>query len=254
MEFLIGILCGVILSLLFSFGPAFFGLIQNSIQHGFRRATVFAVGVSLSDIVVVFLMLTVLQNVDMAAVMHNVYVALIGGIGIAAIGVHSFRKKASVTKGTNGHAKLKFSDNESLGTLLLHGFLLNILNPFIWVYWISIITFLSVEADLEAGERYVFFAGLLIATLGCDMLKCRLASLLQTWFTARVLNLFNKVTGLVLMAFGVYMVVSMILYQTNPKIREKEQESTPQSTRIIQSLHNHMGRDTNRSSDTAFYK
>ena len=149
---------------------------------------------------------------------------------------------------------LSFAGGEHTWQLIIHGFLLNFLNPFIWIYWISIITFLSAEADLKAGERYIFFAGLLIATLGCDMLKCRLASLLQTWFTARILNLFNKITGLILVAFGIYMVVSMALYQTNPKIREKEQGTTPQSTKIIQSLHNHMGRDTGRVADTAFYK
>lgn len=254
MEFLIGILCGVILSWLFSFGPAFFGLIQNSIHHGFRRATAFAVGVSLSDVVVVFLMLTVLQNVDMGSVMHNVYVALICGVGISYIGIRTFRKKAIVKKGGGGSSKFSMSGTERTWQLMLNGFLLNILNPFIWIYWISVISFVSAEADMTTAERYIFFAGLLFATLGCDMLKCRLASLLQTWFTARVLNLFNKITGLVLIGFGVYMVVSMVLYQTNPKIREKEQENTPQSTKIMQSLHHHMNRDTGRHADTIYFR
>lgn len=254
MEFLIGILCGVILSLLFSFGPAFFGLIQNSIHHGFRRAIAFAIGVSLSDVVVVFLMLTVLQNVDMGAVMHNVYVALIGGVGISFIGIRTFRKKAVAAKGNNGSAKFSMSGTERTWQLMLNGFLLNILNPFIWIYWISVISFVSAEADMTNAERYIFFTGLLVATLGCDMLKCRLASLLQTWFTARILNLFNKITGVVLVGFGVYMVVSMVLYQTNPKIREKEQESTPQSAKIIQSLHNHMGHETGRHPDTVYFR
>ena len=61
---------------------------------------------------------------------------------------------------------------------------------------------------------------------------------------------FNKGTGVVLIAFGIYMVVSMIVYQTNPKVREKEQESMPQSTKIIQSLHNHVSRDSNHMTKT----
>lgn len=254
MELLIGILCGIVLSMLFSFGPAFFGLIQNSIHHGFRRATAFAVGVSLSDVVVVFLMLTVLKNVDMEVVMHNVYVALIGGVGIALIGLHTFRKKATVEVDKKGHLKFRNVEPTHTWQLIGHGFLLNILNPFIWIYWISIITFLSGEVGLESSERYIFFAGLLAATLGCDILKCRLASLLQAWFTARVLNTFNKATGLVLVGFGVYMIVSMLLYQTNPKIREREQEATPQSTRIIQSLHSHMVKDSAKRADTVYFK
>ncbi len=247
MELLIGILCGIALSLFFSFGPAFFGLIQNSIEHGFRRAMAFAIGVSLSDVVVVGLMLTVLKNVDMEAVMHNVYVASICGAGIAAMGVYTFRKKGRIRRDKNGRLHLISASKVGRRHILLQGFLLNFLNPFIWVYWISVITLLSGEVGLNGTERYWFFGGLLAATLGCDLLKCRLASLLQQWFTPRVMIGFNKGTGVVLIAFGIYMVVSMIVYQTNPKLREKEQESMPQGTKLIQTLHNHVGKDSNNA-------
>ena len=254
MELIIGILCGIALSLFFSFGPAFFGLIQNSIEHGFRRAMAFAVGVSLSDILVVFLMLTVFKNVDMEAALHNIYVALIGGAGIIVMGVYTFRKKTKPASGKHGHMKFKSLENVGRKQLLLHGFLLNILNPFIWVYWVSVITLLSGEVGLYGAERYVFFAGLLGATLGCDLLKCRLAAMLQQLITAKVLNIFNRVTGLILIAFGVYLIVAMVVYQTNPKVREKEQEKVPQSTKIIQSLHNQVGKDSARRADTVYLK
>lgn len=213
----------------------------------------FVAGVSLSDIIIVFLMLTVLQNVDMAAVMHNIYVAVISGVGIIWMGIHTFRKKTMDTTDKKSHRRFREMDITHRWQLAMHGFLLNVLNPFIWVYWISVVAVLSGEAELEAGERYVFFAGLLIATLGCDLLKCRLASLLQTYFTARRMNFFNKVTGVVLVAFGVYMIVSMIVYQTSPTARAKEQEVTPQPTRIIQTLHNHMAKDSSKR-DTVYFQ
>ena len=252
MELLIGILCGIALSLFFSFGPAFFGLIQSSIQHGFKRAVSFVIGVSLSDIVVVFLMLTVLKNLDMVATMHNIYVASIGGVGIIIMGIYTFHKKAMAPK--DKKSRLRFRDDEDTRTwhLVLHGFLLNILNPFIWIYWISVITVLSAEVQLQPTERYIFFAGLLLATTGCDILKCRLASLLQMWFTVRRLNFFNKVTGVILMIFGVYMIASMVVYQTSPKAREREQDHAPQSTRIIQTLHNHIVKDSSKRADTLY--
>ena len=230
----LGILCGIALSLFFSFGPAFFGLIQNSIQHGFRKAMAFAVGVSLSDIAVVFLMLTVLKNVDMEAALHNVYIASIGGAAIAAMGIYNFRKKAVAAADAKSRVKFRDDGNTRIRHLVLQGFMLNFFNPFIWIYWVSVVALLSGELELVAIESYVFFAGLLAGTLGCDLLKCRLASLLQTWFTARVLNVFNKGVGLLLIAFAIYLVTAMILYQTNPKIREKEQETTPQGTKFIE--------------------
>ena len=47
----------------------------------------FAAGVSLSDIIIVMLMLTVLQNFDLSDLLHNVYVASIGGAAIGFFGV-----------------------------------------------------------------------------------------------------------------------------------------------------------------------
>lgn len=216
MEILIGIICGVLLSLLFSLGPAFFSLIQNSIHHGFKKAISFAAGVSLSDILIVMLMLTVLSNLDfndLTAILHNVYVSIIGSVATAVFAILTWRSQ--VKKATVPGSRLKFSVDHVTHhwQLLLSGFLLNVLNPLIWIYWLSIITFLSAEMSLSITQRYFFFIGMLLAVFGTDILKCRLAAMLQHWFTARIMNIFNRVTGAVLMAFSIYLLVSMVVYQ-----------------------------------------
>lgn len=244
MEILIGIVCGVLLSLIFSVGPAFFSLIQNSIHHGYKKAVWYAVGVSVSDIVVVSLILTVLSNVNMNALLHNIWVGSIGGLAIGIFGVRTFRCKTR--KETRAGSRLRFQAEQATSNwqLVLSGLLMNGLNPLIWVYWVTIITFLSAEMDLTLSARYLFFCGMLLASLATDIAKCRLAAMMQTFFTARRMNLFNKLMGSILIAFALYLVISMVLYQTNPRIRAKEGEKKPQSTRIIQTLHNHMMRDT----------
>jgi predicted membrane protein len=135
----------------------------------------------------------------------------------------------------------------------LKGFLLNILNPLIWLYWVSIITFLSAEMDLSVVERYYFFIGMLLAVFGTDVLKCRLAAMLQHWFTARIMNIFNKITGLILIAFSFYLVISMIVYQTKG---EDAASQNIQKTGIVQKVHDLMRRDSSeiatRKSDTAY--
>ena len=50
-----------------------------------------------------------------------------------------------------------------------------------------------------------------MTTLGLDVLKCKLASLLQRFLTARVLDIFNKAVGTILVAFAVYLVVSLLV-------------------------------------------
>ena len=86
-ELLLGIVCGIALSLFFSFGPAFFSQLQSSIQYGYRKAFPFAFGVSAGDIIIVFLMLTVLKNVELYEILHNTYVAIIGGAVLSAMGI-----------------------------------------------------------------------------------------------------------------------------------------------------------------------
>lgn len=248
MEFLIGIICGVLLSLFFSLGPAFFSLIQNSIHHGFRKAVSFAAGVSLSDVIIVLLMLTVLSNLDLSALLHNVYVSIIGGFATAIFGVLTYRSK--VKSAGSGEGRLKFSsiDVTHRWQLMLKGFLLNILNPLIWLYWVSIITFLSAEMSLTVRDRYFFFIGMLLAVFGTDVLKCRLAAMLQHWFTARIMNVFNKITGIILIAFSLYLVISMIRYQTG----HVDNDANMQKTGLVQKVHNMVKRDTaDKANETA---
>ena len=241
MEFLVGIICGVLLSLFFSLGPAFFSLIQNSIHHGFRKAVSFAAGVSLSDVIIVLLMLTVLSNLDLNALLHNVYVSIIGGVATGIFGVLTYRSKVKSTASADNRLKFSTEHVTHRWELMLKGFLLNILNPLIWLYWVSIITFLSAEMNLSVRERYFFFVGMLLAVFGTDVLKCRLAAMLQHWFTARIMNIFNKITGLILIAFSIYLVVSMILYRTG----RVDESSNLQQTGLVQKVHNMVKRDTN---------
>lgn len=236
------------MSTFFSIGPAFFSLIQNSIHHGFKKAVYFAAGVSLSDVIIVLLMLTVLSNLDLNALLHNVYVSIIGGVATGVFGVLTYRSK--VKSAGNSGERLKFSTEQATHRwqLTLSGFLLNILNPLIWLYWVSVVTFLSAEMDLSVSDRYWFFLGLLMSVFGTDVLKARLAAMLQHWFTARIMNVFNKITGIILIAFSLYLIISMIRYQA---FGIEDTSSIEKKTSIVGKVsHFVRGDDTSKNGDT----
>lgn len=237
-ELLLGIVCGIALSLFFSFGPAFFSQLRTSIQYGYRKSYPFAFGVSAGDVLIVFLMLTVLKNVDLFELLHNVWVASIGGAFLVAMGIYFFRKEVTSLEDEEKHIKFQSKGGDPRRrTIFMQGFLINLVNPLIWIYWVSVIALLTGELNLSVAERYVFFLGVLGSTLGLDILKCKLASLLQQIVTAKLLNITNKVCAVVMFVFAGYMVVSMALYQLSPKVREHEQQSTPQSTQMIKKIH-----------------
>lgn len=238
MVLLFGILCGIALSLFFSFGPAFFSQLQTSVHYGFHRSVPFAFGVCASDTLIVFLMLTVLKGVDLFAVLRNVYVASAAGAVMIIMGIYTFRKKTEITTSTNDSTiKFKIEDAPRRITVLLRGFVINFINPFIWIFWVTIIALISGEFDIPTNsvKMYVFFIGELGATLGLDILKCKLASLLQRVITAKVMNIVNKCTGVILVIFAGYLVVSMMVYQLDSKAHEKEQQSG--STEMIKKIH-----------------
>ena len=246
MEILIGILCGLVLALFFSFGPTFFGLIQNSIQYGFRKGVAFEIGVNASDILIVLLMLTLLKSVDMATIMHNPYVAFIGGGVIIVLGFIIMLRKPTRREGN----KLVFEGVPRGREVAVHGFALNALNPTVWLYWITLITFLSAEVGLTAGERYLFFISLLLTELGVGILKCRLASLLQNIISGKMLAVVNKVLGSVLVGIGIYLIVSMLVRMHHPDIPRKD--AAESATQLIQRIHS-VARDSSASREDTLY-
>ena len=71
--------------------------------------------------------------------------------------------------------------------------------------------------------------------------------MLQHWFTARIMNIFNKITGIILIAFSVYLIVSMIRYQTG----SVDDTQNLKKTSIVQKVHNFMKGDSNsKTADT----
>lgn len=259
MELLFGIICGALMSLIFSVGPAFFSLIQHSINHGFKKAISFALGVSLSDILIVLLMLTVLSNYNLDELFSDdcvrIPVLLVGSVTTAIFAVLTYRSRVKSNASDDGRLKFITEHVASRWKLTLSGFLLNILNPLIWLYWITLVTFFSARFELSVSDRYLFFSGLMLAVFGTDVLKCRLAAMLQHWFTARIMNIFNKVTGCILVAFSVYLVVSIfvpwkgdsvkhVMENVNSAMRHKPRQAAADSCADADTVRYSAGADT----------
>lgn len=216
MELLLGVFSGILLSLFFSFGPAFFSLLQTSIHYGYKRAAPFAFGVFVADFFIVFLMLTVLKNVDMYGVLHNKWVASIAGVVILAMGVYTLFKRPALPRVSAESTEVKPIPVEKRRYVFIRGFVLNFVNPLIWIYWVSMIALMLGETGATSSEVYVFFAGLLGATLSMDLIKCKTASLFHRIITDRVLFIINIVVGIILIAFAFYVVFSMVLFHNDP--------------------------------------
>ena len=129
-----GILLGLFLA--FSIGPAFFALINTGISYGFRSGAALAFGIFFSDLF--FVLVTVsLIHFGMSDLLTDpksqAFLGVIGGIVLIVYGAFHF---------VNKNIKVDEENNLSIKTpkaylLLIKGFLLNMFNPFVWIFWIA---------------------------------------------------------------------------------------------------------------------
>jgi len=82
------------------------------------------------------------------------------------------------------------------------GMIINLLNPFLLVFWISLIS--VVEANYsydDKGNRY-FFLGVLTISLILDISKSLLARKLKDLIQPKVISSVNKILSIVMLLFS----------------------------------------------------
>ncbi len=186
----------------FAIGPSFFLLIQNSIEHEFKKGTLIAIGISLSDISFVTLILVgfsaIISDPD-----HTVAFSYIGAGILAAFGIYSLVKKAKITNEETikpGHGLIRFAAK---------GFLINIFNPAIILFWITLSSTISTTYSYSWQDKRAFFAGMLITMLSADLAKAFLANRIRELITVKGVRLMNRLIGFILIGFGLSLVIKI---------------------------------------------
>ena len=217
------IVLGLTLSIVFGFGPAFITLIQTSIHRGFRSAAWFALGVCLNDVLMVSL--CVLTSIQVVANNDREMFLFSMGAGIILIlfGIFTYTRKVKednfkgIKERTDeiiDETKEIFKNEDDTPrwfVFLGKGFVLNILNPFVWIFWFSTV---AITAGNMGGDKLktLGFFGIMLATcLGCDLLKAKGASFLKRFFNAKRIRIMNIVIGVGLVLFGLYFIVNGII-------------------------------------------
>lgn len=201
-----GVGFGVTLS--FVAGPAMFALIQTSLTNGFKAGVHLALGISLSDIFMVFLTLLGFSSL-MDNPQSKMILSIAGGIVMVLFGVYTYMRK-TVSKDPVIASTVEFKKKKtSYLPYIGKGFLFNIANPSVWVYWLIPV---GIASSFTAREQsYLFMISLLVTILSFDILKCAISYKLKTILTPNILHIVNKVVGVILMAVGVYFIVSEFL-------------------------------------------
>lgn len=206
------ILEGVILgfTLAFLIGPAFFSLVQTSIHRGFNSGIQFAIGIALSDLTLVALSyLGALQFLNDAA--NQFVVGIVGGFVLIGFGLVTFFRKYKIHHQPNIEVRVSVRSGKFV-KYILKGYFMNILNPFLLIFWIGVMGFVSTKYGVANKEVSLFFAAAIGTVFLTDTFKCMIAHRIKRYLNLSILTWVNRLVGILLTIFGVVMFVRVFYY------------------------------------------
>lgn len=198
----------IILLLTFSFGPAFFALINAGIREGYKHGSMLAVGIVLSDFMLC-VGVCVLIHFGAGNVLNSEKAqeisSIVGGIILIIFGITYFIRKHAKTDET-----IEVGLQPSSIFLIVKGFLLNLFNPAVWLLWLANATAIGKTMDYSLVKMITFFLVVLSIVLGIELGKVFLAGKIKHYLTERTMHLVNYVTGSALMVFGVILIFKYV--------------------------------------------
>ncbi len=196
----------IIILLTFSFGPAFFALINTGIKFGYRTGSFLATGVVMSDLFLCILV-CLLVHFGMANLLHSestqTLFATIGGGILIVFGAFFFKKHPVKTDET---IEIERNELPSPKLMLLKGFFLNLFNPTVWLLWLANVTAISKTLDYSMLKMMLFFSVILAAVLAVELFKVKLAAKIKHILTDKIMTVVNYITGIALIIFGIILI------------------------------------------------
>lgn len=199
---LLGMGAGLISS--FLTGPVFFAMIKTSIERGFKAGFSLAVGVIFSDVILIGLVLFGSQFLEYQASFDK-YVGIIGGIFLLAVGIYYLFATVSINYEENKLVKV------SKRGYLLKGFLMCILTPSTLMFWIIVTNIISIKLNNMFYEKLLCFIIAMATQLTIDGLKSYYSSKLRYRIKESALVMLNKIAGIIIILFAIWLVVKTYL-------------------------------------------
>ena len=191
--------------LAFMLGPAFFVLIETSIEKGFRAATFFDLGVIFSDII--FILIAYFSSYQLLENINNqpgLYV--FGGTLLSLYGASNFIKKTTAQTTT-----IKEKNQANYTGLFVKGFLLNIINIGVLVFWLGLVIVVTPNLGGNYKRVIVFFSTLIVSYFLTDLIKILLAKRMKSYLKKENIKKAKKAFGILIFVFGLFLIIKGFL-------------------------------------------
>lgn len=194
--------------LAFLVGPIVFALIQTSLEYGYKFGLLVGLGIWLSDVCIILLVYNSLNWISSVITHPNfeMFVALIGGLILLAVGLAAFFSKKKVS--FERTRSLQINGDAFLS--LVKGVLINTVNPFTIIFWLGISTKILLADKTNAQDAFYFFAGIISVLVVTDSFKVLMADKLRSYMQPHILIRVRKISGVIFIGFGLFMLLKGI--------------------------------------------
>lgn len=197
-----GMALGMVLSV--SIGPIFFALVQTSIREGLAPGVLVATGIWVSDYL--FILFTFLGLSQLSSLRDNPTFAmifgLVGGLFLIGFGIVLFVRKPISLESLGSVPRRQ----TSIFSLWVQGFLVNTINPFTILFWLTTMTDGVVGRSFGTKEVLFFFGGIMGTIMFTDFLKAYFADKIRHKLKEKHLKWFGWFSGVIVIGFGIMIV------------------------------------------------
>jgi threonine/homoserine/homoserine lactone efflux protein len=192
-----GFILGLTLTILV--GPIFIALTQTGIQKGIRAGISVGTGIWTSDVLIIGMIYYFIKQVSSIAEHPDFtyYMGLVGGLILVVFGISSWFKK------TDWNHEVKPFNARSFGGYWVKGFIVNTVNPFTFIFWISVMTNYVVNSKFNGYQTILLFGTIMVTIATTDSLKVILAKLIRKRLKSHHLDMVSKIAGTMLLLFGI---------------------------------------------------
>jgi threonine/homoserine/homoserine lactone efflux protein len=199
-----GLTLGLLLSI--SVGPVLFSVIKQSLNNGHKGGLAFIFGVSASDIALV-LVSNIFTKLFESLKTYKTEIGIAGSIFLVTVGIFFlFFKKVKVN--AEGKQIFKVRKRDFI-KIFFSGFFMNLLNPAVFIFWITTSTALI---NHSIDQRIIIFVTCLVWVLFADVMKVMLAGKIRSRLNPHNIHIINRINGVLLVIFGVALIWGLLVY------------------------------------------
>lgn len=179
----------------FLIGPVFFTLLRAALDYGFWGGFAVAIGIITSDILVVLICRTSAVAL-FEGHLNDGWMALAAGIILLVLGGWY-----TMNPNVNKDQEVRLRGKNAIG-LYSAGFLVNFVNPFVFVVWTGF-SLHATSVHAEQHNEWLFLTFILAGIFLTDLMKSALAPKLRKLLAPNTLKKVYRGIGIVLLLFSI---------------------------------------------------